>query len=79
MLPTFLTEIFFALEYIRKWFISDHDHFAVEMAPITFHLPYNVGPLIARHQSALDHVENILECIHFPKASRWQYDPHNVI
>lgn len=79
MLPTFSTEIILTLEYIRQCFISDHDHFVVCKAPINFHLPYDVGPLIAIHISALDHVEKMMEDIHFPKASKWHYDPHNVI
>jgi len=80
MLPTFLTDRIFALEYIRKRFISDHDHFSSRRATVTFHLPHDVGPFIAKHRFALDHVEKMLAGMHFPRATKWRYEPHyNII
>jgi hypothetical protein len=47
------------------------------------HLPFalgsEVGPFIAKTRLALEHVDKILAGMHMPKASRWKYDPHNII
>lgn len=79
LLPAFLTPNIYALEYIKKRFASDHEHFAKYHKTITFKLPYTIGPFSAKNRKARDITDDLLKNMKFQKGKKMHYDPYHVI
>jgi hypothetical protein len=79
LLPTFLTPIIFALEFIRQRLDYDHIHFVSRKYKASFKLKKEVGPFIVNTRSTLQVAEKLLQDMGFQQGEIWMYDPHAII
>lgn len=64
-LPTFPTSRVYALEYIRKIFLSYLEQFGKIHKPLIFKMYSKIGPFTVKHQSTKDIVEKLLKEYNF--------------
>ena len=63
--PSFLTPRIYALEYIRKRFSSNYEHFAKYHKPIIFKLLYTIGPFSAKSRTTKEIANELLRNMKF--------------
>ena len=79
LLPSFLTPRIYAPEYIRKRFGSYDEIFTKYHNPITFKIPYTIGPFLAESKETRETENDLLKHMRFHLREKMHYDPYHLI
>ena len=78
-LPTFLTPRIYVLDYSRKRFAPDFEHFPKYKNSITFKLPYKIGPFSRKSRKVKEIANDLLKDMKFQEGEKMHYDPYQMI
>lgn len=79
LLLSFFTPRIYALEFIKQRFAADYENFAKHKKSITFKLPYEIGPFIARRRTTKTIAKDLLKETKFQKGEKINYYAHHII
>ena len=67
------------MEVLRQRLHSNLVHFASRNQASSFKVPLTLDPLIVKHKSAVELIDDIMACFGFQEEPSCQYDPHHII
>ena len=77
--PFFLTEILFALEFMRQRLHSEKENFLKVKKGCNIKFHYTNGPFVIKSSQVLPVIEKILKSMSLQEASKINYDPKGII
>ena len=79
MLPSFLVQKLFALEFLRQSLFVEQEHFVKHRKGANIKLKYTVEPFLVFYFAALAIMEDIIKGMNFKEAQEVKYDPRGII
>ena len=79
LLPSFLTNRVFALEFARQRVHTEKEHFLNNKKGCNINFHYTIGPFVIKSSQTIQILTEILESMKLQRAEKMNYDPKGVM